>query len=556
MTGRERPMTETELDHLLAAWFEEGAPTAPDRIAENAMAEIATIPQERDWPGVLRSSFANAPLAWAAGILALAVGLGILLGPRFITDDPLPSPSPSGVPSGSPSAEPSQDPGATTHTSVTPVGTIDWVRVESEDRIFPVVEAEGRVIGYEIDADFNLVGWRVSEDGINWVEADPGTEAFWPAAIHAGEDTIAVISPDGCGTMADGPGRIIARLCSDAPGDAAVYRLEGSSWVELDIPAAHPPQAEGVVAGSRRFEFAAALDGDDWVVPSLHIVQVPWEEVYGRFEWENEFEPGVANESGPWPFWNEATEVTEIQQPGDRTIVASLRPALVGNQIEFTDLDTGDLVHSVAASLPGWGADELLRAYRGWGLDDISFMVSRGGEVSEVRPPWAANEDWYSSGVMGTALGRYFSASFVGGHGTPVTAAHLWTSDDGLAWRSAPLPPVPDPPDWLELAGSPNQLILTTHGPDAVWTSSDGEQWTEVSIDPALAGAPTPTDFGWIMNAFDAAAISADGISWEAIDLPLLDAEPTVSYLDGLFFYGPEAGVDGSWHTWVGTLRD
>ena len=58
------------------------------------------------------------------------------------------------------------------------------------------------------------------------------------------------------------------------------------------------------------------------------------------------------------------------------------------------------------------------------------------------------------------------------------------------------------------------------------------------------------------MNAFDAAAISADGQSWEAIDLPPLPAEPSVSYFDGIFFYGPESAGQTTWHTWIGNLRD
>jgi hypothetical protein len=100
-------MTDRELDRLLSAWFDEGAPTAPYRIAEGAMAQVATVPQERDWPNVLRTSFASAPLAWAAGFLALAIGLGILMGTRLV-GGPTPSPDPSPEPSASSVAAPAQ----------------------------------------------------------------------------------------------------------------------------------------------------------------------------------------------------------------------------------------------------------------------------------------------------------------------------------------------------------------------------------------------------------------------------------------------------------------
>jgi hypothetical protein len=94
MTNRERPMTESELDRLLGTWLTEGADVAPDRIAENAMLEVATTPQERDWTRALRTSFAQAPLAWASVILALAVGIGLLVGIRLV-GGPAPNPSPS-----------------------------------------------------------------------------------------------------------------------------------------------------------------------------------------------------------------------------------------------------------------------------------------------------------------------------------------------------------------------------------------------------------------------------------------------------------------------------
>ena len=78
------------------------------------------------------SWMAESPLAWAAVILVLAIGLGVVIGPRLVTDEPSPSPSPSG----SPSAKPSPD-GSTVHRWDTPVGTIEWNRTESERRISP-----------------------------------------------------------------------------------------------------------------------------------------------------------------------------------------------------------------------------------------------------------------------------------------------------------------------------------------------------------------------------------------------------------------------------------
>jgi hypothetical protein len=556
MTERGTPMPEHELDRLLGAWLGEGASGAPDRIAENAMLEIATVPQEHGVLRTIQTSFEGAPLAWAAVFLALAIGVGVLLGPRLV-GEPTPSPSETPAPSESLSPSPSQSVDPNSHQSVTPVGTIEWTRVESDTRIFPWVEANGEVLGEEVDPDFNAVGWWTTTDGISWEPAAPGAEDFWPSALDAGDEVISVISPDGCGSMM-GPSssrEVYVKLCEDGPGDAAVHRLEGDTWVEVPIPAPHPPEIPGVRATSRALIYPAALSGDDWVVPSVHILQVAWEDIYGTSEWESPF-GGETSEMGPWPFWRAQSQVTEIWRPGRQTLAASLNVALTGSQVQFTDAETGQLVNALPATVPGWTPEAVLAGYRGWGLEEVTLIVSRDGVVSEVRSPWTAGEDWAGAGQNTAALGRYFMASFAFGEDYATEAVHLWESDDGVTWSAAALPPWGGVPEWTELAGSENQLIMTAHSPDSVWVTSDGRIWTEVVIDPALAGSPTRTAFGWIMNAFDAAAISGDGVTWEAIDLPELPAEPSVSYLNGLFFYGPEDAGNGRWAYWVGTLED
>ena len=100
--------------------------------------------------------------------------------------------------------------------------------------------------------------------------------------------------------------------------------------------------------------------------------------------------------------------------------------------------------------------------------------------------------------------------------------------------------------------------MLTVDGSEAsaLWASADGRNWTQADVDPSLVGQPQGTDFGWLMNAFDAAAISADGRTWEAIDLPNLPAEPSVSYFDGIFFYGPKFIGPTISATWIGELQD
>lgn len=99
MTGSERQMPDSELDRLLSIWLSEGTEAAPDRIAEAAIREVTTVGQERAWLAAIQASFSSAPLAWAAAVFALAVGIGVVIGPSFVTVEPSPTPEPSSSPS-------------------------------------------------------------------------------------------------------------------------------------------------------------------------------------------------------------------------------------------------------------------------------------------------------------------------------------------------------------------------------------------------------------------------------------------------------------------------
>jgi hypothetical protein len=171
MTSYQGPMTDSQLEQILSAWFDEGAPTAPDRIAENALAQVATVPQERDWPQVLRTSFSGTPVAWGAGILAMAIGIGILIGPSLIGG---PSPGP----------EPSPDPSPSFAASPTPAGLNVYVNSEA---------------GYEV-----LVprGWEEIQPQ-SFAGRHPGVAAFghpWDGAILM---TISAETADGAFSVCD-----------------------------------------------------------------------------------------------------------------------------------------------------------------------------------------------------------------------------------------------------------------------------------------------------------------------------------------------------------------
>ena len=562
MTGRERPFSDAEFDTLLSGWLSDGAHDAPVRIAENAIKAVATTPQEHVWMRQLFAPLTSAPVAWAAALVAIAIGLAIAFGPRLVGDDrdpvPTATPTPSasaGTPGASPSATPLPSLDPTAHLSETSLGTIAWTMVEIDQGIYPVSADDGVFTGIDHE---DSTYW-VSTDGIEWTPAP--ADPFEHAATYLGSEW-AIVSPDGAGQMM-GPAsarQVILRLFTDNPGDAALHRLQGSEWAVVPLPVEAPPPVEGLEISSAWFSGQATLSDASWIVPLVRQFEAPWGEIYGQFEWQGE--PGTLVDPGA--MWDEDNGVLRIVDPGGAdplagAPLATLTVELVGGDapvIEFRDAETGALVHTAATNLPGWTPEDLLTRLRGWGSEDVTFVVNRGGELISVRPPWAPSEEW-SEGIV-AGLGRYYTTSLVLGPNYTATEMHLWESPDGIEWTEVDAPPIAEGTlDWVELAGAPDGLIMTVHGPEltaATWASSDARSWVPSDVEEHLRGTPERTDFGWIMNAFNATAVSPDGITWEAVALPELPAEPSVTYLDGTFFYGPEFVGDG-YRYWIGALE-
>jgi hypothetical protein len=542
-----------DIDRLLDAWFDGGPTLAADRVVGAALAQVEQTAQSQPlWPPRVlrrRSGDGRVNRRWSrtlAGVIATVallvalIGIGIQVG--LIR---LPNPNPIPAPTINEDASP--DPNR--RTSDTAAGTIQWARVGSDTAIRPQLLLDGAIFGYDADND----SWWTTADGMTWTptESPPfgGAASFLPP----GTESLAIVSPDGYGVRM-GPSsfrQVLDVDWVDEPGDATIYARSGEEWEVVTIPPTAPRPIDGARLSSAQFDGAALLDDSHWIVPAVHLVDIPWSDVLGSSD--------VAD---LWPIWNEEAGILEIFGEGlafSDQPAASLTVQVVDGAapvLEFRDASSGRVVHRVSASLPGWTPQALLEGLRGWGLKDVSFLVRSGGDVTVVRPPWTMGEDW--TGIV-TSGGRYYVASLPLGPEYSATAIHLWESDDGLTWTGIDVPRLWD--DVLEsitLASGPDGLVMMlsqTTGSSSLWSSSDGRDWSEGAVDPSLIGDPEHTSFGWLMNAFDATAISVDGRTWEGIELPPLPGEPVVTYLGGVFFYGPEDTGD-EYATWVGVLSE
>jgi hypothetical protein len=522
------------------------------------MQTVASMCQEGSLMTNAATKFARAPVAWAAAMgVAIVIGLTALFGTRLIGNEASPTPFPSGSAEASPSESVGQ-----TFKSETSLGTIEWTKLQSATRIY-AVDVGGDTLGIETRDDGIDAGWWILSEGPSW---QPTAAPAWGASVYLGVGTemLAVVSPDGHGVTV-GPSsfrEVIGRSWTDNPGDPGIYRRDGEAWVNVPLPPAQPVAPAGVVVRGSWFEGAAAKDDSSWIAPLVSFVEIPWYQIYReRLPKELSLVEGHLR-----PIWDNASQRLDIYVPRGgpgNDPLASLTVELVPGDvpiIQFRDASTRELVHEVAATLPGWTAQAQLEAYRGWGLDDISFIVAHDGEITVVRPPWPMGEEWWN-GIV-SAAGRYYTLSMPLGEGYSATAIHIWESADGLEWTEVNLPQLSSGVlDHAQLFGGTHGLLLTVHGmldgSQSVWASTDGRTWRQGDVDPSLVGIAFDTDLGWMMpGTYATAALSRDGLTWEAVDLPPLTGEPSVQYMNGLLLFGPEperTGYEG-FTTWVARL--
>jgi hypothetical protein len=156
----------------------------------------------------------------------------------------------------------------------------------------------------------------------------------------------------------------------------------------------------------------------------------------------------------------------------------------------------------------------------------VSALVVAAG-CQALAPSAPATMEWsrHAVGLDGAGIAAVVPGGdgllAVGGPGGD-GGSGIWTSTDGLGWRSVdPVRPGRALADIV--AGGPGFVALSG-SPMGVWTSPDGLTWTESPPDPDFAdsqlSALAAADGVLVAVGFGQPLVSADGITWRKVQLP------------------------------------
>jgi hypothetical protein len=514
-------------------------------LLEDRAHDLAGMPDEAAVIGALLAPHPGRPFGRRMGRLLMAVAAAGLLVAMLIG---------VGLVGGPPEEEPRPD--FETFRSETSFGTIEWVRTEVAQRIWSEHEIDGQIMGTDEAGNW----WRLTED-LAWRPAEapePGDAEY--SAV--GDETWAVIGGDGYG-VSMGPvsaRQVIAYEWYEDDRPPMVLRHVGDDWVEVPLPRLQPPVAEGLDTFGPRLTGIVSTNASSWILPVQHFLEVPWDQVFDIERNDDGLGASDATEehdvsSGLMPMWDAESQVLRVGETWPSSFASLTVDIVEGDPstIEFRDAESRELVHVVEAAIPGWRAEDLLQAVRGWGGLDLSFVVGHSGETSVVRPPWPMSEEWSDEIVVSD--GWYYTTSYVVAEDYGADAMHLWRSRDGLTWEAVELPEgFPSRLAWASMGAGAKGLAMWVQSfpglSEMVWLSESGEDWTEADLSGLPLSWVTGTDFGWFLET---GVVSSDGKRWESIAQPLSLDDPPIGYLGGLLFRGPSE-VDGRWVTWFGRL--
>ena len=383
----------------------------------------------------------------------------------------------------------------------TSIGTLTWIGFEGGEDSIPfgriyIDPVHGGYVIYE-----NGAAWH-SDDGLTWERGEsPFGDAY--SAYVVGNWAFA----------------------SDATGpETDLYRLDGGSWVAVELPEPDLPVIPGMEWSTNLNE--SRESGGVTLIPFQSWASVPWGDLYGT----TEHECGLPEpcEEPPWGEWKQLRPEVWVHGPSGQiaTLVVSQRDS----DLVLTDSETEVEIHRITFDSAPEAASfaESAHSSNGQLFEAGVWVVTEDGVVS-YQPPWERQTTILSlpSGFV----------AFEGVNEWPRAEDdehHVWTSADGVEWENMGRPAfLPEGYyEFVELDRLGDLLVAElvaqwgAEGPTDItrWVSPDGVNWVEEETALPVFAYIQPAEWGWAaVEWLDDGVrffVSTDAETWEAVSGP------------------------------------
>lgn len=446
--------------------------------------------------------------------------------------------------------------------TVTSLGTVKWTRVTDDRGLLPAGQIEYGATDFDPYVVFDGLDVWSSPNGIDWrLGVWPAPDGFDidPNAFFEATESWGVLHPSPSGDQPTG--MVFRRSHTGTP-----Y----VPWIPLDLPEPSHPDVEGL--DWRAQPALPVQSGTVTLIPGEVVGSLPLVDLFGAVSCGGD-EPCDAALSMEW---DETAGTVRIGARGTglwprvSEPIATLTVATDGNQILFTDEDSGEVVHRVTARDPETAESLVVELTRNWGVVRRSgAWTATGAGPFEWR--WAPGSLSFDkvAALPGEGFVAYDLPNGAAGQ-TPL----VWTSRDGRVWEDRGALEVDgDGATWIEIDHLDTWLQAMVvgdfdpaSGEDRAqyWTSTDGIEWT-------LRDWPFPawtrvekTNFGFAATAMPQSRmqfwVSGDGQTWEAVEGPPGPHEPNGAGSVGAgaagdILYLWVAEDSGTRTLWVGSLE-
>lgn len=451
------------------------------------------------------SRFGSGVPRWA-GLLAAALAIAFISLVPNLVGDPVESEDEPKPPTVITPPQPGEEiPLLRTETSI---GVVEWIKLVGDVGEIPLGDIYINPFGdgYVSYSGGNI--W-VSPDGDSWtISSQPSPFRDYSWVRITGRWALAYASDNQMVPLLDG---------------FQVFQAGDHNWVPVALPEPALPEVEGM--SYRGLLGQPVESGSVVVIPFSGWGTPAFEDHYGVFS----VPCGDTARCSILPdaAWDPATDTLVVSFfNGYIMIEASLRMQVEDNQVVFTDVETGELIHTLifAKATDAASYAEGLTKYQPLEISGI-WVSSNKGIFTSHEVPWAGTGPMLAVPQGGFAV---YAGLFSRAPGESFEQTRVWTSTDGSDWEDRGTPGfVSGPFGQAEVGEAGPNLYATLYRGDLIkhWLSTDGLTWVEGDRALPPWALIEPTEFGFAAIDFSVEDrprfwLSADGELWESINVP------------------------------------